>query len=474
VRRALGLLAAAAAFLVLEPAAAATPPPPTVAPVVAQPSRQLTQCVWLCFLRDLVAGAPEDLVVAFHQQAEGGAVTVADPQLILQRDHGASVERLSGTTAQTPERALVDVSGLAHPDHYAGTLTVQPSGSADPIAVPVTVDVREGPELALMALVVAVVAGWGLSRLLGIRPKVAFRSSALGLRDRIADMPASERAVLTPLWEDTWRLRTSGDGTARAHIDSLSKGTDALRRARDLQDTALREHDALYLVPWVQRMGNATNDVIEAVRSYAESFDAALATVQSTTEQLGAAEQARRTVEDLEARAEPASGVGAPYDEFQAAAKAVTDALAGVSPEPSLDPPGLDPLLAVLRERFATLETAHGGLRAPQAAQGLGPAGIGAVAAQGITALGWPVAGTARDGRGVRLGIETGLAQLLLTVAGLAALIVLLAVGFKTTYLDNPTFGAALIDYLKLAFWGVAAYGSQTALTGLGAAPAAS
>jgi hypothetical protein len=48
----------------------------------------------------------------------------------------------------------------------------------------------------------------------------------------------------------------------------------------------------------------------------------------------------------------------------------------------------------------------------------------------------------------------------------------LLLIGFKTTYLDNVTFGASLSDWAALAIWGLAAYGARKTLTGLGASGA--
>jgi hypothetical protein len=450
-----------------------TPPPPTVAPIVEKSSRAVTTCVWWCGLRDVVTGANEDLVVAFRQTSKAGTVTIAGQGLVLQRDHSASVDKLDGEVLHTPERVVVDVGGLEQADHYSGSLTVQPSGEADPVAVPVAVDVRQGPEIPILFLLGSVLAGLLITKGLSSQPKVAFRSSALRLKDRIEAMPASEGGILLPLWEATWKLRRKDRSTAKRHMEALDKGADALGGARDVQDAALRGHDALTLVPWIQRIGNATDAVVQAVRSYQDSYDAELATVEATADQLRGAEETKRILDDLVARARAASSERGAYRDFQSAAKEVTDALKGVSPDPSELPTDLDALLAALRQRFEDLERAHGSkLVAAVGVSGPLPAGLGEIAAEAVSALGWPTPAALGRLHAARVELVTGMARVLLGIAGLAALVVLVAVGFKTTYLDNPTFGATSTDYLKLIFWGVAAYGTRVTLTGLGAAPA--
>jgi predicted cobalt transporter CbtA len=58
------------------------------------------------------------------------------------------------------------------------------------------------------------------------------------------------------------------------------------------------------------------------------------------------------------------------------------------------------------------------------------------------------------------------------SAASIGVMLVLLAIGFKLTYLDNATFGASCTDWLGLVFWGLAAYGTRQTLTGLGPSPA--
>src|SRR5262249_17571401 len=137
------------------------------------------------------------------------------------------------------------------------------------------------------------------------------------------------------------------------------------------------------------------------------------------------------------------------YRQFTNAVKETRAALAGVPAQPSEPAPDLEPLLKKVSAAFKALETVHGSpLEAPPATGDARAAGLGGVEGLALSLLGWPVPSEATETKeteavtarafdvGAWFGTKLG------SLAAAAAAVVLLAVGFKLTYLDNPTFGA--------------------------------
>jgi len=457
---------------------------PSLAPVVDKASREVTNCSTACWLRNGLTTSNQSLAVALrHIGPPGNAAPVA-ARLVLQGAHHGEIRVFRGKSvtvdaaggAETEDTISVELINALPPDHYTGALLMDVSTGADQVVQPVDIQVRAGPFWPLMLLIGAVVAGGLITWLLSMRPKVQFRNSADRLRARIDNLPESERSILLPLWNETWRLRTSAFATAQTQLAALEAGADALRECRNVQDDAMRLPGALSLTPWLQRIGTATEKVVDAVRSYQAVYGKELARVTGSIDEFKDARQAKATTDALERRARPAHASGPPYAAFRNAVEAVRKALEGASPDPAQPAPDLGPLLRSLRNAFEKLEEAHGqalpdALPGAPVAAGVG-AGVGVV----TTILGWPapvaVAG-ARD-RPTRFDFTTGVAALIGPLASVAVAVVLLAVGFKTTYVDNATFGATLADWLTLVFWGLAAWGARQALTGLGKPAAAS
>lgn len=456
--------------LALPPAALAKAQP-TFAPVVAEPSLKLTNCAVICPLRDVLAGSDQNLVVALRPTPPAPTLTADDAQLVLQGDHHHAVRVLDGHFDADPDRVTMATGGALPADHWTGSLLIDPSSGADEVAIPIAIDVREGPDGPLAALVLSVLLGYLISRVFGALPKARFRRKARQLRGAILLKPAVERAVLLPAWERAWELRGDDVAKAQERLDGLVAGANALTTARDVQDEALRSKDALSLVAWVQRVGTALAHVVDAVRegNGADEFPALVGSVESAAAQLRAAEEARRTHDDLVARARAGSPAREPYQAFKAAAAAVDAALTGVSTDPGDDPPDLQPLLAAQQNAFDALEAAHSKKLELTATPTPKAASVGAAAQTVVTAMGWPAPGEdATAVAGARFDVAAALAGALAPLASLVLAIVLLAVGFKVTYLDNASFGATLGDWLALVFWGMAAWGTRQTLTGLG------
>jgi hypothetical protein len=359
------------------------------------------------------------------------------------------------------------LGGRLRPDHYQGAAVIRPTGKADQVVVPFTLDVRAGPELPVLVLLGSVFAGWLIGRIFGLAPKRDFSTSAELLRVRINGLPTSERALLTPLFDDTWALRGEDLPLAQTQADSLSAAVRALRRAREIQDPVFNDPGNLPFAPWLQRIGGATAALHTAIRAYAPAFDDRVAAITAQVEALGAARAAEAEVAELTARAEAAKGQLA-YAEFAKAARIVRTAIEAVPPDPSEPAPALEPLLAVMRRAFAALEQAHGPLPLPEAVPGtVAPSGVGDTVVAAVGALGWPVGGAAMEA-GAAFDAVTSLARVALPFASWLVAVVLLAVGFKLTYLDESTFGATAGDWLALVIWGLAAWGARQTLTGLG------
>jgi len=462
---------AAAFFLLGQTTAALAATPPTLVPVIAEPSRDLTNCAFWCVPRDVIAGSDQDIIVLIRRKPAGSAVDARKARLVVQGDHRGHYESLLGTVVPgDPGRVTVRAHGKLPPDHYSGAVLLDPSNAADQVVIPFSLDVRSGPEFALLALLCSVFAGWLINTVFGLAPKRDFSTSAEALRKRINALPATEKGLLTPLFDDTWALRGQDLDTARKRLDSLEAAVRALRRTRELQDNALSDPSSLRFVAWLQRVGGATAALIDAVRAYAPSFDSEVATVQAAIEGLRDAAAAEEALAALEARAITAAGQMSEYQAFAKAVKAVRTAIDGVPADPSQSVPPLKPLMDQVYHRFELLEQAAGApLQGVAVTPGTPtPTGVGATIVATAGALGWPIASLAAVENGSAFDTITDIAKLALPLASMVVAVVILTIGFKVAYLDNATFGASVGDWLALIAWGLAAWGTRQTLTGLG------
>jgi len=465
------------------PAAAEEPATPTFSPIVEKPAFQFTKCAVWCWARDVVGPTTSSVVVALRRVPTAEEIEPSDSRLALQSNHDDDVRTLPGVfekraSAATQDSITVDpkLSELP-PGHYSGSLIFDVSSGANPVAVPVGLDVRLGPELPLFVLIASVFAGALLGLLLDQRPKAKFKKSADALRERIASLPAEEQEILFPLWTTVWDER--GDKSAAAKLAALEKGADALVRCRDVQDDALQLPEAVALPQWIRRIGVAVQGVIQAVRSFAASYDDKLADVARTADEFKAAAAVEEELAEKEVRARAASQQRNEHLRFTTAVKQARAALKGVSTQPSQPVPDLDGPLQAVRDAFTALEAAHGSpLDAVPETGGARAAGLGEVEGLMLSLLGRPVRGEVAEGAeaaraGSARAFDAGawFGGKLGPLAATAVAVVLLAVGFKVTYLDNMTFGATLTDWLTLVFWGLAAWGARRTLTGLGQAP---
>ncbi len=460
--------------LLASPAQADEPAKPKFVPMVEKPSYQRTRCTPSCAARDIGGPAASKLVVAVRRVPSSATIRPTEPRLVLQRDQDDDV-RTQDAKFNDGEVPAIEVDAVDElpAGSYNGSVVADVPGG-EPLAVPVALDVRDGPEGALALLILSVAAGALLGLLLEQRPKAKFKKSADALRTRIAALPSEEREILLPLWTAVWDGR--GDKPAPAKLAALEKGADALVRCRDAQDEALRSPQAGALRGWTQRIGVAVHDVIQAVRSFAESYDDKLAVVAGTSDDFKTAAKAEAKLSDLAARASAGETQPAQYLRFTTAVAETRAALAGVPAQPSQPAPDLVPLLTAVDAAFTALEAAHGSpLDAPPETGDATAAGLGGLERRALSLLGWPVQtaataqGEADSARAFDVGAWIG--TTLAPLAAAAVAVVLLAVGFKVTYLDNTTFGAKLTDWLALVFWGLAAWGARRTLTGLGQAP---
>ena len=457
---------------------------PSLKPVVATTSRKLTNCSGACPFRDWVAGSNQDLTVALTGTTPRGVVVPLKPRLVLQPENGGTVVVLSGLSVATAAASkpgevtevTVHLDNELSADHYTGALLVNVSSGADPVSAPVDLQVRKGPLWPVLVLLAAVALGAGINLLFGAQPKVRFKRSVQRFRTRLSGLPEAERSVLQELLDDTWRMRGSDFKTAQAHLKALIAGADALQACRNVQDEALRQamqqSHPQQLTPWVQRIGSATAAVVEAVRSYKASYDDDLGLVRHTRAEFEVALKAKDQIDDLERRAHPGSRQVDPYKTFREAVATFREALSKVSPQATQPAPDLSPLVAEVEKAFKGLEEAHGEELREAAPGEPVAAGVGERVVAGAVALGWPVPAGAVDDTTTRRALlfdaTTEVAKWLGPLAALMAALVLLAAGFKTTYLDKATFGAAAGDWLALVLWGLAAYGTHQVLTGLG------
>jgi hypothetical protein len=315
-----------------------------------------------------------------------------------------------------------------------------------------------------------VILGVVIRRLLDLRGATRFHEEAQDLKKRIEVLPAVERTILEPLWDQMWAGRDSDLTTAQTRLKALVAGAAALQETRDAQDEALRSPQAMTLTAWVQRIGSATSQLIKAVESFAPSYDEKVGAVTAAQREFASAAAAKAELDELTVRALPAFGAGASYADFQNAAKQLESAIANVSPDASQAVPDLEPLLEKVRQTFAVLEGAHGSPLERSSAAAVAADRRGVVAGL-VSALGWPAAGAAVSGGLSDFDIRAVTGKWFGDLAAIGVMLVLLAIGFKVTYLDNATFGANLTDWLALGVWGLAAYGARQTLTGLGPTP---
>jgi hypothetical protein len=465
----------------------ATPAPPSVASVTEKTTWRLTNCDAVgCWLRDVVDGSgQENLVITLRRTGPASPEPTPTPTaayLVLQGDHhGQPVTFPSADVTFTPAakdggpaRVTVNLDGKLRADHYTGALVAEISTGSDSIDVPVDVSVRNGPLWPIVWLLGAVLLGFIVTTLFDQRPKVSFQDDADDFLGKCATLPKAEQAVLLRAWQQVRQERDTNLTTAQTHLTALIAGIGALRHCRNVQDEALRTPGFDGVLPWVQRIGLAVNKVTVAVEGFATPYEPLLGQVDHAMDDFKGALDVKQKVELLERRATPAQNTGQPYTDFLAAAKAVQDALKGVPPDPSQPAPDLTALLAAAEHAFQELEDAHGGPLPEPAGK---PVAAGVVIGPGglTSLLGWPLAAAEAGAAPARTGFDSlvTIARWLWPVATMVVALALLLIGFKTTYLDNATFGASLSDWAALVIWGLAAYGARKTLTGLGASATA-
>ncbi len=460
------------------------PPKPSFAPVVEKNSRQITACDTTCWLRDRLFGSSEELTIAVRQTEPATKVEPISPKVVLQGQQDGdvtvigedNVDFVAAKNQTTQDQFTITLGGLADPGEYNGALLFATTASkGEQVSVPVTVKVREEPLWPIVWLIGFVALGAAIGYLLNQRSATKFRRKATDLRAKIEALPESDRSILMPLWNQMWAGRDDDLAKAEKRLAALTGGAEALRLCRDAKDEAQRSPMAIKLTRWVQRIGNATDRVVLAVQSFAEAYDDKVAQVTQAKEDFSSAVEAKEEVDSLSARAKAAATAGEPYRTFQAAAESLQKAIDEVSPDASQSAPDLEPLRTNLKSAFVALEAAHGEpLDVPAGVMATADAEDGGAFA---TALGWPVPTAATDatlGGLTMFDVRAFLGAAIGPLAALGVMLILLAVGFKVTYLDNATFGANPTDWLTLAFWGLAAYGARSTLTGLSpAAPAA-
>jgi len=471
------------------PAAADEPPKPSFTGVVEKTSRQLTTCTDVCGLRNLLFGSSESMTVAVRQTGPAEEVKPVAPKLVLQGQHSGdlevvgedSISFVEAADKTTQDHFTIDLSEVTEADEYTGALLFDTTSKAAQVSVPVIVKIREGPFWPLLILLGSVFLGWLITQLLNQRSSAEFRHKAKALREQVDGLPESERLVLLPLWKQMWADRGKDLARAGTRLTALTHGAEALRECRDIQDEALRSPEAAHLTPWIQRIGNATARLVSAVRSFAPTYEDKVALVAGTKDEFGAAVAARAASASLLSRARPASNLTAPYNQLKTAAAALQTAIDGVPTDATQQAPDLAPLLSNVKSSFAALEQAHGEPLEETETRRPFAAGIGEVAGELTTALGWPLAqqpaeaaAPAEPGEERAIGFElkAAIGASFGRAATFGVMLVVLAVGFKVTYLDNAIYGSSLTDYLTLVFWGLAAYGARQKLSGLGPTPA--
>ena len=452
------------------------------APVAEKTSGQLTTCGDSCGLRDALFSSDESLSIAVRKTGPQESFQPTGSKLVLQRQQDGDLEVVSGDAVQfvptkkasEQEHFEIDLSDVEDPGEYTGALLFALTNTGESASVPVTLKVREGPLCPLLLLILAVFIGFCIRLALDQLPVSKFRDEATKLRTQIAALPAGERKILEPLWVQLWEERKDRLNTAEEHLKALQAGAEALKQARDAGDKAMRSPQAVKVAPWAQRIGSATSRLTMAIRSFEPPFEDNVALITKTQEEFEQAAAAKVELDDLKARASIALNAGPAYTEFKEAADVLQNALEKVSPDASQEAPNLEPLLNRLKEAFDELEKAHGA-RLELASAGGQAAGLAEVAPAVRAVLGWPQGPETvgmPEGKFSTFDLRAALGGYLSGAASIGVMLVLLAIGFKLTYLDNATFGTNLTDWLALVFWGLAAYGARQTLTGLGPSPA--
>jgi len=467
---------------------------PALTGVTDKTTSRLTNCWQFCVFRNILEGDRHHLVtISLHQTGSPPEVSPTHPYLTLQGDHSGETLVLSGPifnfTASgvdsAPDQLTVDLGDHLNADHYSGAVVAGLSSGTNQLVLPVDLQVRDDPLWPTILLLISVGAGALITLLFNQRPKAQFRSSAEKLGNQINALPESERDVLVPLWNRMWDERASDFMKAQSHLTALTAGMDALRRCRDIQDRLPDPTRLGELTNWYERVRIAILEVTRAVESFAVSYDDQLGLVTQATQELAEAVNAEADVENLEQRARGSYPTTPDYDHFVKTASDVHRELASVSSDPTEAAPDLERILKLAHQAFDKIERETGvvaeAVEAWAVAPAVGPFGVRARAGlarpRGSPPVHWDVllsgGGNAQFfPENWRFDVAARAAGLLWPAAGTVVGVLLLAIGFKTTYLDNAIFGSSWSDWLALVIWGLAAYGARQTLTGFGASAA--
>jgi hypothetical protein len=154
--------------------------------------------VWDLLVPPLLRGAARDALV---QNLGFDPVTLGPTLLTLRGDKTGSWPRVGESQAELQLSGPKTVDGWSTaalrmtanrrallPDHYQGNLVVRIAGSDDPTTVGVTLDVRDGPGAALVAIVVGILIGRLLQRM--ATPAAQARHRLFELHRRVGEVAA--------------------------------------------------------------------------------------------------------------------------------------------------------------------------------------------------------------------------------------------------------------------------------------------
>jgi hypothetical protein len=400
----------------------------------------------------------------------------ADAYLVLVGDHHHQVvtyTSASGDVAFTganglgvPATVTVKLGTALRPDHYTGELVLSAADNGEPIVIPADVQVRYDAVIPIGVLVAAILLGAIVTWIFEQRPKVKFTRQAQQFLAQAKKLPTAERSVLMQGWAQVKVERAQDLKTAQAHLNALVLGLDVLRRCRDIQDAVARAPGFERVINWVQRVGAAIRRVTDDVAAFQSPYNQALQLVRTTKSQFDAAVAAAREIDSLDRRAEQAQQNQQAYVRYTKTSAALHKVLDGVSPDPDVSAQDVTPYLAAARIAFEQLASAAGH-PLYELAGGAKPART----ARAVNVFGWPEPPIEPVAADVRFQLAAKVGGLLAPVASAVVALVVLLIGFNTTYLDNATFGASPSDWVAMGIWGLAAYGARRTLTGLGPAP---
>jgi hypothetical protein len=457
--------------------AAAPAAPPTVAPVLDTTTRKLTNCSRRsCFFRNWLVGKNQKLTVVLRDTANSaGPVQLTGGQLVLEGENtggnriipAGSAANGQQATPTAPAVVTIDLDNDLHPDHYHGALLVQVDG-ADPVAANVDVQVRAEPGLPIAVLILTVIIGLALSLVISKRPAISFAKSATKLHVKIDNLPADERRILAPLFNETMKLRGVNFATAQSQLAALSAAVGALVVAHRIHASAWRQRGARAVPNWLQRVDSADTSLVGHILAYHASYDDDVALLEQARADLNTAVATKELVDELAQRAVNAPP-GPDLTAFETDLSAYRTALSGASGDVATPAPDLLPLVRNVELSFARLPVDRPERRVEHVIEELGTehAQARSAAPEGDRPDDDAVAAAIFD-RGVALAAPFE------RLVPIVVWILLLAIGFKTTYLDNATFGASRSDWLTLIAWGIAAWGAKQSLTGLGKASSSS